>query len=82
LIGWTATWAALVLVLVLVSDGEPICEGPLILGADDSDPPQCDGPLTGLATVGPILFVIGLVIFSGLALVIELLVRRSRRSRS
>ena len=61
---WTI-WAAIAVILLTVayfaSEGEPVCRGPLITGADDSDPPQCEGPVEGLLTIGPALFVAGLV---------------------
>ena len=52
-----------------VSEGEPVCEGPLILDVDDSDPPQCDGPIAGLPSVGLALYAVGFTITTGLAVV-------------
>ena len=51
-------WVALVGLAWLGSDGEPVCTGPLILGVDDSDPPQCDDPVAGLPAVGFLLLLV------------------------
>ena len=68
LAAWTVVWIPLMLAALLVSDGEPICEGPLTLGMDDSDPPQCDDPIVGLMTVAPRVFVAsGLVVVAVVA---------------
>ena len=45
---WLAICAAATIVLVVATDGEPVCEGPLIYNWDDSDPPQCNGVFQGL----------------------------------
>ena len=36
-----------------------MCEGPLILEVDDSDPPQCDNPIAGLPVVAVMLYLAG-----------------------
>ena len=49
-------WLAVVLVgtglLFLTSEGEPVCEGPLIFDGDDSFPPQCNTLTEGLREHG------------------------------
>ena len=49
-------WVAVVLVgtglLFLTSEGEPVCEGLLIVDVDDSDPPQCNTLTEGLREHG------------------------------
>ncbi len=47
-------WSVFSLVLfgvgLVISEGEPICEGPLILGAGDSEPPSCEDPIDAWPT--------------------------------
>lgn len=50
---WVAICTATAAVLLVMSEGEPVCGGPLILETDDSDPPQCDAPIEGLASRMP-----------------------------
>lgn len=42
---WTVLFVVIMASGLAVSEGEPVCEGPFILGVDDSFPPQCDSPL-------------------------------------
>lgn len=49
----------LVILAFITSEGEPVCEGPLILGVDDSDPPQCSGPIEGLPSLMPLIVAVG-----------------------
>lgn len=44
-VGWTVLVLAVVVLGLVTSEGEPVCEGPFITSADDSFPPQCDSPL-------------------------------------
>ena len=57
-------WALMLAFAWFASESEPVCEGPLILGADDSSPPKCDELVVGLVEVGPVL--LGLVLVFGL----------------
>lgn len=59
MIGWTALWAALMVLGLALSEGTPVCEGPLILAVYESDPPSCDGPVAGLVTVAPVTYLLG-----------------------
>jgi hypothetical protein len=59
---WTIVCIVLVVLAFVFSEGEPVCEGPLILGADDSDPPQCADPIEGLAPTAPLILVAGLLV--------------------
>ena len=52
---WVAICTAAAAILLVTSDGEPVCGGPLILDVDDSDPPQCDAPIEGLAAQMPFI---------------------------
>lgn len=58
-IAWTLIWLVLLVIAYLVSEGEPVCEGPLILAVNDSFPPQCDAPSAALPTVGLALYAVG-----------------------
>lgn len=58
---WTSAWGVLLVVLLLLSHGEPVCEGPLILAVDESFPPQCDDPTAALPSIGGVLYLIGFV---------------------
>ena len=78
LIVWSLIWFALLVVAFLMSDGEPICEGPLILSVDDSFPPQCDSPSAALPTVGLFLYAIGF--FPSMVLAAVLKARDDRRA--
>lgn len=59
---WTIVCIVLVALAFVFSEGEPVCEGPLILGGDDSDPPQCPDPIEGLAPTAPLILVAGLLL--------------------
>jgi hypothetical protein len=75
-VGWTALVAAIAVLGLLTSEGEPVCEGPFIWRVDDSLPPQCPSP-TELLPVIAIAWLVGLgvlVAISGFA--------RSRAARS
>ena len=41
--------------LVLTTDGEPVCDGPLIYDWDGLDPPQCNTVMDGLRRMMPII---------------------------
>jgi hypothetical protein len=58
---WTSAWGVLLIVLLLLSHGEPVCEGPLILAVDESFPPQCDDPTAALPSIGGVLYLIGFI---------------------
>ncbi|MEM9467518.1 MAG: hypothetical protein AAGA90_19240 [Actinomycetota bacterium] len=59
---WIVVSAAVVTVLLLWSDEEPVCEGPLILDVDTSSPPQCNDPLSGLFDQAPWILVAAAII--------------------
>ena len=63
-------WVGVVLVgtglLFLTSEGEPVCEGPLIIDVDDSDPPQCNTLTEGLREHGG-MWLLSSVILAALA---------------
>lgn len=80
---WMLVVIAASAVLLSVSEGEPVCEGPLILDVDDSDPPQCDDPVDGLlANAGP-LAVAGLLVacLVETGFVVGRMIRRRRAHR-
>ncbi|WP_395153084.1 hypothetical protein [Ilumatobacter sp.] len=77
---WSLIWLVLLAVAYLLSHGEPVCEGPLILATDDSFPPQCDDPSAALPTVGLLLYAIGF--FPSMLLAGILQARDSRRATS
>jgi hypothetical protein len=58
---WTSAWGVLLIVALLLSHGEPVCEGPLILSVDESFPPQCDDPTAALPLVGAAVYLLGFV---------------------
>ena len=64
---WTVIWVLLLGVAFAASEGEPVCEGPLILQVDDSYPPNCPDPVNGLGIVAPRLYGVGLIIASVIA---------------
>ncbi len=47
---WSFFCLALFAVGLVMSEGEPMCEGPLILGAGDSEPPSCEDPIDAWPT--------------------------------
>jgi len=57
-------WALMLAFAWFASESEPVCEGPLILGVNDSMPPECDELVVGLLEVGPVL--LGLLLVFGL----------------
>lgn len=64
-----AAWTVLILAIaalgLLMSEGEPVCEGPFILNVYDSLPPQCPSPVEFLPTVA-IAWVVGLGVIVGI----------------
>ncbi len=54
---YVSIWLAICLVLsaglLLTTDGEPVCDGPLIYDTDDSFPPQCNTAAEGLVRMMP-----------------------------
>ena len=50
---WTAFLVAITVLGLMASEGEPVCEGPLILRVDDSQPPQCSSPVEFLVEMLP-----------------------------
>ena len=73
---WTVLIVAVAVLGLLMSEGEPVCEGPFILRVDDSLPPQCPSPVEFLPTVA-IAWVVGLGVIFG----IRALVTSSSRRR-
>ncbi|MBP7629550.1 MAG: hypothetical protein KA758_03790 [Acidimicrobiales bacterium] len=73
---WTALIVAVAVLGLLMSEGEPVCEGPFIFQVDDSLPPQCPSPVEFLPTVA-IAWVVGLGVIFG----IRALVTSSSRRR-
>lgn len=71
LVVWSLIWLVLLAVAYLSSEGEPVCEGPLILSVDDSFPPQCEAPSAALPTVGLLLYAIGFIPAMFLAAVLK-----------
>jgi hypothetical protein len=78
---WIVVCILLVVVALVTSTGEPVCEGPLILGVDDSDPPQCDDPISALPTAFPVIAGFGLVL-SGLFTALGSLAVRAAKKQS
>ena len=66
-LAWTVVWVLLLGALLISSEGEPVCEGPLILEVADSYPPDCDDPIAGLPTVGSMLYIAGFTVTTALA---------------
>lgn len=71
LLVWTVVCIVLVGAALATSEGEPVCEGPLILGVDDSDPPQCEDPIAGLPSLAPFILIAGVVITGVFAVVFD-----------
>ena len=44
---WAVVFGVLTAALFLMTNGEPVCEGPLIVDVDDSSPPQCNTHIEG-----------------------------------
>lgn len=76
---WVVVWAVLMLLALLLSTGEPICEGPLILGVGDSLPPECESPTAGLLIVAPRVLLTGAIIV-GVVVGIHSLLRHRRHA--
>jgi hypothetical protein len=76
---WVVVCVVLVATLLLWSEGEPVCEGPLILDVDDSDPPQCDRPIVGLIDQAP--FILLFTAFAAAAVEFVLVMVQNVRSR-
>lgn len=76
---WSLVWVVLLAVAYFMSEGEPVCKGPLILSVDDSDPPQCPDPSAALLTVGFVLYLVGIVPSMAIAAVVGAL--ESRRTK-
>ena len=76
---WSILWIVLLVVAYLASEGEPVCEGPLILAVAESNPPKCDSPLAGLPRVGLTLYALGFAAATTIAAVWTLL--NSRKSK-
>lgn len=58
-VAWTALVVAIAVLGLMTSEGEPVCEGPFILRADDSLPPQCPSPTEVLPLVA-LVWAVGL----------------------
>ena len=44
---WAVVFGVLTAALFLMTNGEPVCEGPLIVDVEDSSPPQCNTHIEG-----------------------------------
>lgn len=73
---WIIVCILLVLIALATSTAEPVCEGPLILSVDDSDPPQCDDPISALPAAFPVIVGFGLIL-SGLLMAFWTLAARA-----
>ncbi|NLD77473.1 MAG: hypothetical protein GX643_12500 [Acidimicrobiales bacterium] len=69
-----AAWTVLILAVVglglLMSEGEPVCEGPFIFNIADSMPPQCPSPVEFLPTVA-IAWVVVLAVIVGIRALVK-----------
>lgn len=67
---WTAVAFVAFAFAWFASEGEPVCEGPLILSGGDSFPPDCDGPAAAIP-----YFLVGWLVVSivvgGIALAVQ-----------
>ena len=72
-VAWTALLLAVVVLGLVTSEGEPVCDGPFIWRRDDSLPPQCPSPVEVVPTV-TIAWAVGL----GVILVVRGLARLRR----
>lgn len=80
-LAWAVVWVLLLGALFISSEGEPVCEGPLILDVADSYPPDCDDPIAGLPTVGSMLYIAGFTVTTALAAIwIPFRARRPRHA--
>ena len=61
LIVWTILFVLILGWAYSATDGEPLCNGPLIINVDDSNPSSCNTPTEGLRVVGPRLYAAGLI---------------------
>lgn len=75
---WTVLIVAIAVLGLLMSEGEPVCEGPFILRVDDSSPPQCPSPVEFLPTVA-IVWVVGLGVIVGMRALMSASSRRPQR---
>ena len=74
---WIVVFTAAVAGLFLTSDGEPVCEGPLVVDVDTSDPPQCNTLIEGFEQQLPGL-VLGTLVIAAIARVVIVLVAIAR----
>lgn len=75
---WTVLIVAAAVLGLLMSEGEPVCEGPFILRVYDSLPPQCPSPVEFLPTVA-IAWVVGLGVIVGMRALMSASSRRPQR---
>lgn len=75
---WTVLLVAVAVLGLLMSDGEPVCEGPFILRVDDSSPPQCPSPVEFLPTMA-IAWLIGMGVILGMRPLVTSSSRRRQR---
>lgn len=61
MIVWTILFVLILGWAYLATDAEPVCNGPLIIDVDDSNPPSCNTPTEGLLAIGPRLYAVGLI---------------------
>lgn len=59
---WFVVCLVAIVVLVITTEGEPVCEGPLIYDWDDSNPPQCNSLIDGLGRWLPLVAVASAVV--------------------
>lgn len=66
---WTALVLAVIVLGLATSEGEPVCEGPFITGADDSFRPQCGSPLdvVPVVLIGWIVVLVAILAIRALA---------------
>ena len=70
---WAVVFGVVTAALFLTTDGEPVCEGPLIIDIDDSSPPQCNTHVEGFEQHFWSL-VVGTLIIASVALVVIVLI--------
>lgn len=66
---WTALLFAIVVLGLLTSEGEPVCEGPFVPRVADSLPPQCPSPVEVFVELLPLVvvaWVVGLGVILGI----------------
>ena len=74
---WAVVFGVVTMALFITTDGEPICEGPLIVDVDDSDPPQCNTPAEGLEQHFWVL-VLGTLIVASVVQLVTVLIGMAR----